>query len=210
MLARGFARDLIPGSGVPFSTRTWEMNRMHVYLRDEPVNLRMHEVDAEGLVPDGSDLVPMAFYVRGNDQPSFRALLPPDTVEMLREAIQEPVLLGVLAEEPEDPRSEIHAMVGLAIPVGSDDPMVRQQEDDAEPWRASVGDPEAWRGSDEDDATEGENPRTALLAFAPLVRLQRKFPYDFGEELADLLETALAGATRSAIQARIDRMLDDI
>jgi hypothetical protein len=188
------------------------MNRMHVYLRDEPVQLRMQEVDSEGLVPDGSDLVPMAFYVRGNDQPSFRALLPADTVEVLRDALEEPVLLGVLAEEPENPASEIHAMVGLAVPVAGDEAEggERDEEDRTEPWRASVGDPDGWRGADEEEAAEAESPRTALLAFAPLVRLQRKFPYDFGEELADLLEAALSGATRSAIEARIDQMLDEL
>ena len=188
---------------------------MHVYLRDEPVELRMREVEAEGIVPDGSDLLPMAFYVRGNEQPSFRALLPPDTVEVLRDALEEPVVLGVLAEEPEDPASEIHAMVGLAIPVGPEETGEPREESetDAEPWRASVGDPDAWRGADPleaDDEEEEPEPRTALLAFAPLVRLQRKFPYDFGEELADLLEAALAGATRSAMEARIDRMLEDL
>lgn len=187
---------------------------MHVYLRDEPVNLRMQEVESEGLVPDGSDLLPMAFYVRGNDQPSFRALLPPDTVEVLRDALDEPVVLGVLAEEPEDPASEIHAMVGLAIPVGGDDGEegTEEAEPESEPWRASVGDSEAWRGADPLEGQEEEEPeaRTALLAFAPLIRLQRKFPYDFGEELADLLEAALSGATRSAMEARVDRMLDDL
>lgn len=187
---------------------------MHVYLRDEPVNLRMQEVESEGLVPDGSDLLPMAFYVRGNDQPSFRALLPPDTIEVLRDALDEPVVLGVLAEEPEDPASEIHAMVGLAIPVGAGEPedASDESEPESEPWRASVGDPDAWRGADplEEDEEEEPEARTALLAFAPLVRLQRKFPYDFGEELADLLEAALSGATRSAMEARVDRMLDDL
>ena len=57
---------------------------------------------------------------------------------------------------------------------------------------------------------EAAVPRTALLAFAPLVRLKRKFPHDFGEELADLLETALAGVTRPALEARVDRMLGDL
>ena len=183
---------------------------MHVYLRDETVDLRMQEVESEGLVPDGADLLPMAFYVRGNEQPSFRALLPSDTIEVLREALEEPVVLGVLAEEPEDPGSEIHAMVGLAIPVGDDEEVEEKEEPAAEPWRASVGDPEGWRGGDPAAGEEPASPRTALLAFAPLIRLQRKFPYDFGEELADLLEAALSGATRSALEARIDRMLEDL
>lgn len=184
---------------------------MHVYLRDEPVDLKMQEVEGEGLVPDGSDLLPMAFYVRGNERPSFRALLPPDTIEVLREALGTPVVLGVLAEEPE-PGSEIHAMVGLAIPVGEEQGEARgETEPEApEPWRASIGDPEAWRGVEGEEEDEGASPRTALLAFAPLVRLQRKFPDDFGEELADLLEAALVGATRSALEARIDRMLEDL
>ena len=133
---------------------------MHVYLRDEPVDLRMQEVESEGLVPDGSDLLPMAFYVRGNEQPSFRALLPSDTIEVLREALEEPVVLGVLAEEPEDLAAEIHAMVGLAIPVGEEE-AEEKEEPAAEPWRASVGDPEGWRGDDAPAADEPATPRTA-------------------------------------------------
>lgn len=191
---------------------------MHVYLRDEPVRLDMREVDAEGMAPEGSELVPVAFYVHGNEHPSFRALLPPDTLEVLEEALVEPVTLGVLAEEPEDPTGEIHAMVGLAIPVdpqeleGEEIEGVGSAESAAEPWRASAGDPDAWRGAEDDDEEEESTvpTPTALLAFAPLIRLQRKFPADFADELADLLESALSGATRSAIQARVDRMLGDL
>lgn len=188
---------------------------MHVYLRDETVELSMQEIDPEGLAPEGAELVPIAFYVRGNEHPSFRALLPGETVDVLREALEAPVTLGVLAEEPEDPGAEIRAMVGLTVPVSQLEDAVEEVEgapaEPEEPWRASVGDPDGWRG----DAAEagGGDPdtgRTALLAFAPLVRIRRKFPEDFGEELADLLETALAGVTRPAMQARVDRMLDDL
>jgi hypothetical protein len=189
---------------------------MHVYLRDEPVRLDMREVDAEGMAPEGSELVPVAFFVRGNEHPSFRALLPPDTLEVLEEALVEPVTLGVLAEEPEDPSGEVHAMVGLAIPVdaqeleGGELEGAGSAEPPAEPWRESVGDPDAWRGSDDFEEESAAPTPTALLAFAPLIRLQRKFPADFADELADLLESALSGATRSAIQARVDRMLGDL
>lgn len=184
---------------------------MHVYLRDEPVDLWMQEVDSGGLNPEESELMPMAFFVRGNADPSFRALLPPETVEVLREALEEPVMLGLLAEEPEDPAAEVRAMVGLAVPLGDlpADPVEENAE--SEPWRSSAGDAEAWRGEEapEIDAESGV-PRTALLAFAPLVRLNRKFPLDFSEELADLLEAALSGSTRPALEARIDRMLGDL
>ena len=187
---------------------------MHVYLRDEPVDLRMEHVDADGLVPDDAELVPIAFFVRGNTSPSFRALLPPDTVEVLRDALTEPVSLGVLAEEPDDPAAEIHAMVGLTVPVddAEEDEETEESSPPAEPWKASAGDPEGWRGEDPLAAEEERNalPRTALLAFAPLIRLQRKFPYDFSEELADLLEAALSGSTRPALEARVDRMLGDL
>ena len=183
---------------------------MHVYLRDETVDLEMRLVDAEGLAPEGSDLIPVAFHVRGAEQPSFRALLPPDTVAVLQDALLEPVSLGVLAEEPEDPSAEIQAMVGLAMTIDPEEAgeMEAGASEESEPWKVSAPDPEAWRG---DDVADGEQaPRTALLAFAPLVRLNRKFPDDFGEELADLLEAALSGATRPALQARVDRMLGDI
>ena len=186
-----------------------ESRAMHVYLRDEQVTLRMIEVDGDGLVPDGSDLLPMAFYAAENIDPSFRALLPPDTVEVLRDALQHPVTLGLLAEEPEGMSDEIHAMVGLAVPIGSSSSSDDEADEPDEPWRASIGEPEAWRGEDVEDESE-EQPRTALLAFAPLVRLKRRYPDDFGEELADLLESALAGSTRPALEARVDRMLDDL
>lgn len=183
---------------------------MHVYLRDEAVDLEMRMVDAEGLAPEGSDLLPVAFHVRGKEQPSFRALLPPDTIGVLQDALNEPVSLGVLAEEPEEADAEIQAMVGLALPINEEELSAAAEDDEtaAEPWKAGAPDPEAWRG---DDADEGRDvPRTALLAFAPLVRLHRKFPEDFGAELADLLEAALAGATRPALEARVDRMLGDL
>lgn len=183
---------------------------MHVYLRDETVDLEMRMVDAEGLVPEGSDLLPVAFHVRGKAQPSFRALLPPDTVAVLQDALTEPVSLGVLAEEPEEPEGEIQAMVGLALPInpGELGEAGEEEGEGSEPWKASAPDPDAWRG--EDAPEQEEAPRTALLAFAPLIRLHRKFPHDFGEELADLLEAALSGATRPALEARVDRMLGDM
>src|SRR5215212_4932365 len=58
----------------------WRSTVMHVYIREEPVELEMREVDAEGLVPSDAELVPMAFYVDGNQRPSFRAMLPAETL----------------------------------------------------------------------------------------------------------------------------------
>jgi hypothetical protein len=183
---------------------------MHVYLRDDPVALELREVDHEGLLPEEAELIPVAFYADGNDKPSFRALLPPETLTILEEALQSPVQLGLLAEEPEEASGEIHAMVGISIPVEQLPEGVAPTEDDEEaseeplePWQAgSSGD--AWRG---DDADPEDGPRTVMLAFAPLVRLTRRFPDDFGEELADLLESALSGATKPSLEARVDRML---
>ena len=183
---------------------------MHVYLRDEPVELELREVDHEGLLPEQAELIPVAFYADGNDRPSFRALLPPETLAILEEALQTPVQLGLLAEEPEELTAEIHAMVGLSIPVdqlpegistdGEEEPA---HDEELEPWQSAPA-ADAWRGV----GTEPEEaPRTVMLAFAPLVRLTRRFPDDFGEELADLLESALSGATKPSLEARVDRML---
>lgn len=191
---------------VPIPAPEDESFPMHVFLREAPVDLEMREVDAEGLV-SGEEMVPVAFFADGNDRPSFRAILPPDTIGILRETLRQPVHLGLMAEEPEEEGQEIHALVGLTLPMGSlPEGMVEreEEEDDAEPWKASSGSSEAWRG--EEWETEDE-PRTVLLAFAPLVRLARRFPDDFSEELADLLESALAGATKPNLQARIDQML---
>jgi hypothetical protein len=182
---------------------------MHVYIREEPVELEMREVDAEGLRPSDTELVPMAFFVDGNERPSFRAMLPPDTLNLLRQTLREPVHLGLLAEEPHDADEEIKAMVGISIPVHSlPDGMVPEEmddEDDDEPWKASAN-YDGWRGSEWDD-DDDEAERTVLLAFAPLVRVVRRRPDDFGEELVDLLESAISGATKPSLEARIDKQL---
>jgi len=183
---------------------------MHVYIREEPVELEMREVDAEGLVPSDATLVPMAFFVDGNQRPSFRAMLPADTLNLLRQTLREPVHLGLLAEEPDEPAAEVKAMVGISIPVHSlPDGMVPEEvddeEDDSEPWKSSA-DYDAWRGdSDADAGDDGE--RTVLLAFAPLVRVTRRKPDDFAEELVDLLESAITGATLPSLEARVNKML---
>jgi len=178
---------------------------MHVYIREEPVELEMREVDAEGLVPSDGELVPMAFFVDGNQRPSFRAMLPADTLNLLRQTLREPVHLGLLAEEPEEPQAEVKAMVGISIPVHSlPDGMVpedMEEEEDPEPWKASAN-YDSWRG----DGSFDESERTVLLAFAPLVRVTRR-KHDFAEELVDLLESAITGATTGALEARVNKML---
>jgi hypothetical protein len=184
---------------------------MHVYIRENPVDLVMREVDADGLTTGETGLVPVAFFADGNERPSFRALLPPETLTILRQAIRGPVQLGLLAEEPDDPDAEIQAMVGVSLPANrlpegvvlSDDD--EEEEDDApgaEPWKASAN-YDSWRG---DGYEQEESDKTVLLAFAPLVRVQRRCN-DFGEELVDLLESALSGATKPSLEARVDKML---
>ena len=183
---------------------------MHVYLREEAVRLELRHTDPDGLVPEDSGLVAISFHVTGSDQASFRSMLPAETVSVLEAAMAEPVQLGLLAEEPDSPEDEVQAMVGLALPVDPDGTPGTGQHEPAEPWKASAADSEAWRGATDDEQPGDDAPRTALLTFAPLVRIQRKFPLDFGEELADLLETALSGQTRPVLEARVDRMLGEL
>lgn len=182
---------------------------MHVYLRDEPVDLEMREVEPEGLLTDDSALIPVAFYADGNESPSFRAFLPPETIVILHQVIRGPVRLGLMAEEPDEPDKEIQAMVGLTIPVEALPPgMVAEAEEgehELEPWQTGGGVTESWKGDDADD--DEDRPRTVMLAFAPLVRIMRRHPDDFSEELADLLESALSGATKPSLEARVERML---
>jgi hypothetical protein len=178
---------------------------MHVYLREEPIDLEMREVEPEGLIPDESELIPVAFFAGGNEAPSFRAFLPPETIAILHQVIRGPVRLGLMAEEPEGDQ-EIQAMVGLAIPLDHLPPEMAAEaegeEEGLEPWQSGRSEG-SWRG-EEDDA---DTPRTVMLAFAPLVRIARRRPDDFGEELSDLLESALSGATRPSLEARVERML---
>ena len=104
-------------------------------------------------------------------------------------------------------------MVGLTVPIEHLPPgmaaEVQEEDDDeessGEPWKAGSFSSEAWRGDDAED--DEDRPRTIMLAFAPLVRVQRRHPADFAEELADLLESALSGATKPSLEARVERML---
>lgn len=185
---------------------------MHVYLRDEPIDLEMREVEPEGLLTDDSQLIPVAFFADGNETPSFRAFLPPETIVILHQVIRGPVRLGLMAEEPEDPAQEIQAMVGLTVPVEHLPPGMAaevEEEDDeeggSEPWKTGGATSEAWRGGSA--PADDDRPRTIMLAFAPLIRIARRHPADFAAELADLLESALAGATKPSLEARVDRML---
>lgn len=180
---------------------------MHVYLREQPVDLEMREVEPEGLISEESELIPVAFFAGANEAPSFRAFLPPETIMILHQVIRGPVRLGLMAEEPEEAGAEVQAMVGLALPIDQLPPEMAAEaeggdEGGSEPWQSGRSD-ESWRGEEEDP----DAPRTVMLAFAPLVRIQRRRPDDFSEELADLLESALAGATRPSLEARVERML---
>jgi hypothetical protein len=183
---------------------------MHVYLRDEPVELEMREVEPEGLLSDDSALIPVAFYADGNENPSFRAFLPPETIVILHQVIRGPVKLGLMAEEPEDAAAEIQAMVGLTIPIEALPPGMAAEAEEAEaenePWKTGSS-TEPWRGEDGEGDEDEDRPRTVMLAFAPLVRIKRRHPADFAEELADLLESALSGATKPSLEARVERML---
>jgi hypothetical protein len=176
---------------------------MHVYLRDEPIRLQMRRVDTEGLGDEGESLTPIGFWVVGNDRPSFRAMVPSDTLAVLTTALAEPVRLGLLAEEPEDEEEEVHGMVGVTLPAEAVQHEDGGAEDPTEPWKA---DPEAWKGGDDEEHSQ----RTVLLAFAPLVRLRRRFPADFSAEIADLLERAIEGDTRPSLQARVEQQLGDL
>ena len=80
-----------------------------------------------------------------------------------------------------------------------------EEEDDYEPWKSSAN-YDGWRGGYEAEE-EDDADRTVLLAFAPLIRISRRRPDDFGEELVDLLESAISGATLPSLEARVNKML---
>lgn len=177
---------------------------MHLYLRDDTIRLQMRRVDPEGLGDQVESLTPIGFWVSGNERPSFRAMVPADTLAVLTTAFAEPVRLGLLAEEPEDDGEEVSGMVGVTLPADTVMSEGTVAEGSAEPWS---GDADAWM---ENDDAENPSQRTVLLAFAPLVRLRRRFPADFAAEIADLLERALKGDTRPALEARVERQLGDL
>ncbi|MEP6574618.1 MAG: hypothetical protein ABJD11_18095 [Gemmatimonadota bacterium] len=162
-----------------------------VTLTTTPIPLSVRPI-ADERVPDGQ--VGVAAYL--GDRMIARNAFPAEFVEQARleELFSEPVPL-VFHAGVGGPGIEgtLFAVVSRAA--------LEAEEDDAEPWSASVP-------SFEPVVGEGEEPPQALLPLGMLVRVERdrKFPDDLAKEAADLLQSVLTGKTSEVI----DRLLDDL
>jgi hypothetical protein len=161
-----------------------------VTLTTTPIPLSVRPISDER-VPDGQ--VGIAAFL--GERMIARNAFPAEFVEQARleELFSEPVPL-VFHAGVSGPGIEgtLFAVVSRAA---------LEQEEDAEPWSASVP-------SFEQTVEEGEEPPQALLPLGMLVRVERdrKYPDDLAREAADLLQTVLTGKTSEVI----DRLLDDL
>jgi hypothetical protein len=175
-----------------------------------PVQVRVEPV-ADERTPDGS--VCLGTYI--GERLVGRRVAPTEALDELREfhLFDEPVHLGLVAFE-ESPGLQCRL---LALLPADRFPVVEEGEDeeeeDSEPWRASVPAP-AFESEREQARGEGdETPSLEDGAAVPvylgnIVRLSRdrKHPEDLAAEASDVLMTVLTGAVSEVV----DRVLEDL
>lgn len=165
----------------------------------DPVPLRVGLVTDER-IPDG--MVCMATYV--NDRLIARCVMPPEAWEELdvNGVFDDPVPVVLVAREaPPGLQCQLYAMIVLPP-----DAIAEEDEEEAEPWAASVpssGFEAAVSGEDEDDEA-----RVAPIPLGNIVRYQhdRVHPDNLPLEAADILRKVIEGKTTEMV----DRALADL
>lgn len=166
----------------------------------EPIRIETRPIEHFS-VPDGA--VGLGYYHDGHL--IARGVVAPDSVEAINGLLDEPVSLALAATEDAD--GNIDARVCLVLPMeGSQDG--GDEEEEKEPWKASVPPPpnEVEEGEDEDE--DGE-PRVALLPIGNIVRsiADRNHPEEVEVDVWEMLDNLVRGQAQDAAQKAIDDLL---
>ena len=146
-------------------------------------------------------------------RPIAVGVLTPEAVEALvaSDLFAEPTPLMLRAVETED--GQLQGVVSALLPQAALARFARQLERDAEPWSASVPEPDPIPGVDP-GAGDGDDGDTARAPFAlgAIFRFaeNRKHPGDLAAEAADLFMTVLNGGAVDADSKKIDNLLSGL
>ena len=138
-----------------------------------------------------------------------RCVVPPEALVAVEDhaLFSDPVHLGLLGfEEPPGLQCRLLAFVETdRLPPDPDD-----EEDDSEPWQASVPRPDFEFGGDGEQQAlaMGEPEGTVPILLGHIVRLarDRKHPDDLAHEAMDVLATILTGSVSEVV----DRVLEEL
>jgi len=173
-----------------------------------PVQVRVEPVE-DDRTPDGS--VCLGTFI--GERLVGRRVAPTEALDELREfrLFEQPVHLGLVAYE-ESPGLQCRL---LALLPADRFPLSEEQEegeeDESEPWKASVPVPEFELESESADSAETpslEDGAAVPVYLGNIVRLSkdRKHPEDLAAEASDVLMTVLTGSVSEVV----DRVLEDL
>ncbi len=177
-----------------------------------PVLVRVEPVEDER-TPEGS--VCLGTFI--GERLVGRRVAPTEALEELREfhLFDEPVHLGLVAYE-EAPGLQCRLLALLPaerFPLSTDNDEDEGDDEDSEPWRASVPAPSFELEGERPQPPEGETPSLEDGAAVPvylgnIVRLSRdrKHPEDLAAEASDVLMTVLTGTVSEVV----DRVLEEL
>lgn len=179
----------------------------------DPVPLRVALVQDER-IPDG--MVCMGSFI--GDRLIARCVMPPEAWAQLQEhqVFEEPVPVVLVAREaPPGLQCQLYAMIVLPVDAEIDE----DEEEDEEPWAASVpgagyeaAADEADDEDDEDEEEEDEDGIDAQVAPIPLgniVRYERDrvHPDSLPLEAADVLRKVIEGRTSEVVDRALAELL---
>jgi hypothetical protein len=182
------------------------VDELVVVTYPEPLELEARALESE-TAPEGN--VALAYYHAGHVV--ARGVVTVDAVPAIHGLLREPVSLALAATVDEE--RNISARVCLVLPF---DPGRFSEEDDgAEPWRASIPEPPAGLGSGYGGVAEpdssGERPRLALLPIGNVVRGAHDRQHDdVAADVREMLDNLVSGRARDAVRKAIDDLLDSI
>jgi hypothetical protein len=168
-------------------------------LTDRPVPIAVTALEDER-TPEGM----LALGTIINGRVVARCAVPPEALEFIEanRLFEHPVALALAAQEEEPGlQCRLFAVVTIAARVlrGEED------EDEREPWAASVPSSDFDRLAGGDDG-DGDRQAAVLLGHIVRFRQDRKHPDDLGLEAADVLATIVQGQVNEVV----DKVLGDL
>lgn len=178
------------------------MEPLIIVTHPEPVALAVKPIEHDA-VPDGS--VGVGYYHR--DALIARSVIAPESLDAIHSILSVPVNVALAASV--DEAGNIEGRVCLVLPVSA---ATFGEEEEDEPWKASVPAPppeiEGGYGDEPEDAT----PRVVLLPIGNVVRAarDRNHPDDLAGDAREMLGNLLDGRAQDAVAKAIDDLLKSI
>ncbi len=187
------------------------MEHLVVVPHPTPIELEARSI-RHNAVPEGA--VGLGYYYGG--RLIARSVVAAGALEAIQALLSSPVSVALAAREDEE--GNIDGRICLVLPVEPDEDMgfgEGEEEEDAEPWRASVPPPPSEvEGGYEGGGAEDEDgePQYALLPIGNVIRpaADRHHPREVAGDVREMLDNLLAGGGQDSVKKAIDDLLRSI